>query len=215
MKGFVGFLIGLIGLCFFAAVSIIVPMTMPRRGDSMVIFMFMIVCAFAFLNIMIVGFYRLLAGLNESALLPEDSYYYPLRGRVLFFIGYVGLLATFGLTLVLAILPEIMRFRVGRDMEALLALAWFVGWTFFGLMMGGVLAMLRDLHQKLYLGGGARSRRYDDDDIDISSASRRPHSHRDARDERDYRDQDWPPRRVPPDDDQTQEQRARKPWDEA
>jgi hypothetical protein len=212
MKGFVGFLVGIIGLCFFAAISIIVPMTMPRRGDSMVIFLFVLLCAFAFLNVLVVGFYRLLAGLNESALYPDDSYYYPIRGRVLFFVGYIGLLTTLGFTLFLAILTDVMRFRMGRDStEALLAMAWFVGWVFFGVMLGGVLAMFRDLYQKLYLG--PRSRRFEDeDDLDITRATGRPRSRRDARDVRDERSNDWPPRRVPADDDRTEEQR--KPWTE-
>jgi hypothetical protein len=212
MKGVVGFLVGMIGLCFFASISILIPMTM-RQNDGLLLFLFMLVVAFVFLNVMVVGFYRMLIHLHESALYPEDAYYYPQRGRVLFFTGYIGLLATLGFVLFLAVLPELMRFRfAGRDIEVLLSLAWFVGWIFFGLMLGGVWAMLRDVHQKLFLNAGARHGADDVDDFDISVKGRPPGSRRNER------DTDWPhrPRGARRDqDDGSGERPAAKPWDDA
>jgi hypothetical protein len=206
MKGVGGFLAGMIGLCSFASLSILIPMTM-RHDEGLFLFLFVLVVAFVFLNVMVVGFYRMLIQLYETALYPDDPYYYPQRGRALFFTGYIGLLATLGVVLFLAILPEIMRFRMGgSEIEVLLTLAWFVGWIFLGLLLGGILLMLRDVHEKLFLGGGLRGAD-EPRELDIR---RRPAPRRDER------AADWPRGpRAARHDDRSDERPAAKPWDDA
>src|SRR5687768_16847340 len=92
MKGAVGFLVGIIGLCFFAAVSPLAPIFMRREGP--VIFLIILSVAFVFLIVLVVGFYRTLGSLHDTVLYPDDPYTQPLRGRGLFFTGCIGLLVT-------------------------------------------------------------------------------------------------------------------------
>jgi len=210
MKGFVGFLTGAIGLCFFAAFSIIGPLTIRRDGE--VLFVVMLGIAYIFLNIMVVGFYRLLGQLHETALYPEDAYHYPQRGRVLFLVGYIGLTATIGFAAFVIVYGAMARIIRPRDFEWLLLLAWFAGWVFFGLVLGGVLSMLRDVHQKLFISQAAASRRgFDDEDdgLDISLSRRR-------RERRNLHDDDRTRRERYDDDAEPRERRSpAKPWDGA
>jgi hypothetical protein len=168
MRGFAGFLTGLIGFCFCAAIAFPAGMVM-RNAEGGAVVLLLAVGACVFLNVMVVGFYRLLGQLHETALFPDDPYYYPQRGRVQFFVGYLGLIATVGLTVVITFYVEVLRIRIGGgDLRAFLLLAWLVGWVFLGVFLGGVLSMLRDLHQKLFMNAGAGRRSLDgDDDIDI------------------------------------------------
>jgi hypothetical protein len=149
MKGAVGFLVGLIGLCLFMALAGIIPFAM-RRSEGLAILLFVVVVAFVFLNIMMVGFFRLLGGLHETVLYPDDPYHYPHRGRGLFLTGYIGLLVTLSSVFLLAVLPELLRRGFGREAEALLVLAWVAGWAFMGCLLGGVLTMLSDLYHKAF-----------------------------------------------------------------
>ncbi|MCI0681558.1 MAG: hypothetical protein L0Y71_05605 [Gemmataceae bacterium] len=150
MKGAAGFLVGIIGFCFFAAVSLLVPLFL-RRGEGALLLLFVVVVAFVFLNVLVVGFYRMMSQLHDTVVYPDDPYSHPLRGRGLFFTGYVGLLAT----LVVAVLVTVMqafpllRFR-GREVEIILFMTWFVGWTFTGCLLGGVLMLLYDIHHKAF-----------------------------------------------------------------
>jgi len=195
MKGVVGFVTGLIGFCFFAAIGIIFPIAMRREGP--IFFIMTLIIAFVFLNVLVVGFFRMLAHLHEGALYPDDPYYHPQRGRALFFVGYIGLLATLGMVLMIPILIEVFRVRIGpREGEPFLVLAWFVGWIFLGLMLGGVALMLRDIYQKLFFGA-YRRRTEDDGDFDIRLRRRPPRGDDDA----------WAPRRRDEEDDRTEDQR--------
>jgi len=149
MKGAVGFLVGIIGLCLFASVSLLIPNTM--RHEAFAVFLVVIVVAFVFLNILLVGFFRMLGHLHETVLYPDDPYSYPQRGRALFFVGYVGLLLTLVFAVFVALLPELTRGRFGhRESEIVLLLTWFMGWIFFGCLLGGVLAMLSDIFHKAF-----------------------------------------------------------------
>lgn len=150
MKGGASFLIGIIGLCLFASMALMVPVYM-RQSEGLPVFLLLIVAAFVFLNLLIVGFFRVLGHLHETVLYPDDPYSYPQRGRVLFLVGYVGLLLSLVFGLFIALLPELTRHRFNRhEGEILLVLCWFAGWIFFGCLFGGVLAMLGDLYHKAF-----------------------------------------------------------------
>lgn len=180
MKGAIGFLVGLIGLCSSAALTAPLAYVMRRNEELAVAGVSLI--AFIFLNIMVVGFYRMIGHLHETVLYPEDAFHYPQRGRALFFVGYVGLLLTLAGPFVLVILVEVVRVRIlgGRQFEVLLVLAWLTGWAFLGCFLGGVLAMLNDVFHKAFYRTAAAEPRLDaDDDFDISRRGTR------RRDERD------------------------------
>lgn len=174
MRGAIGFLVGIIGLCLFAAASLLIPIVL-NRSEGMVMLLAVMLIAFVFLNILIVGFFRMLGHLHETVLYPDDPSYHPPRGRILFFVGYIGLLVMLVFVVLLATLPELMRWRIRqRDIEPLLLIAWFVGWAFFGCMLGGVLMQLSDIFHKAYYrtmmrppdAGG-------DDDYDITRPRQR------------------------------------------
>ena len=83
MKGAVGFLVGIIGLCIFASATLVIPFTM-QRSEGMAVLMLILIIAFVFLNVLVVGFFRMLGHLHETVLYPDDAYNYPQRGRALF-----------------------------------------------------------------------------------------------------------------------------------
>jgi hypothetical protein len=176
MQGAVGFMVGSIGLCFFAAVAPLVPFFMGRI-EGLAVLVLILVAAFVFLNVMVVGFYRMLNNLHETVLYPDDPHYYPPRGRALFFAGYVGLLITLVAVVMLTLLQEWSRFRIrGRDADYLLFAAWFAGWAFLGCLFGGVQMLLGDIYHKAFYRSTAHPNETEADDAyDIARrGSRRP-----------------------------------------
>ena len=192
MKGAVGFLVGIIGFCFFAAVSILPPILV--RGEGPVMVLIMSIVAFTFLNVLVIGFYRMIGGLHDTVLYPDDPYSHPLRGRGLFLTGYIGLLAVLVCTVCFALMQSSPAFRIrGRDLEIVLFfIAWFFGWGFTGCMLGGVLMLLHDIHHKAFYRTMAHrdDNRYGDDfDISRRESRRRP---READEERERpRQRQW------------------------
>ncbi|GEM_PF-6606759 len=148
MKGAIGFLVGIIGVSVFASMSILIRATM-RGPERDMLFLIVLGVAFIFLNILVVGFYRMLGHLHETVLYPDDSHYRPLRGRALFFVGYVGLLVTLIFVILVDLVPQMLRFRINPgELQPLMWLAWFGGWVFFGLLMGSILMQLSDIYHK-------------------------------------------------------------------
>lgn len=163
MKGTVGFLVGIIGFCFFAAVSFL-PMILFRR-EAPVISVIIAIVAVIFFMIMVVGFYCLISGLHDTVLYPDDPYSQPLCGRGLFFTGCIGLLVTVTCPVLLLVLRG---FQIRREMDVVLVIAWPVAWAFAACLLGGVLMLLHDIHHKAFYRTMAPPRDRYDDDFDIS-----------------------------------------------
>lgn len=167
MKGTVGFLVGILGFCFFAAVSIMPPILFRREGP--VILGIIAIVAFVFLIILVAGFYRLISDLHETVIYPDDPYSQPLRGRGLFLTGCIGLLAVLVCAVLFAFVQSTpLRIR-GRDLEIILFfVAWFVGWAFAGCILGGVLMLLHDIHHKAFYRTMTPPRDSYNDEYDIA-----------------------------------------------
>jgi hypothetical protein len=171
MKGAVGFRVGMIGLCIFAALFVLIPLLL---GEALALFLIMFIAAFIFLNVMMIGFYRILVSLHEMIVYPDDPLEVPQRGRGLFFTGYIGLLVTLVLVLLLAVLPELTGRGGRRNLEVVSVLAWVVGWVFVGCLLGGILAMLRDLYHNAFYRSAVNPPRVEpDDELNIARGAAR------------------------------------------
>ena len=173
MRGAIGFLIGIIGLCLTGAATPWVTF-LGRGRDGEIFVMGMLLIAFVFLNIMVVGFYRVLAHLHEAVLYPEDAFTYPQRGRALFFVGYIGLSVALVGMLLAILLPILTRWRISeRELLPIFIIVWFGSWAFLGCTLGGVLMLLSDVFHKAYHRAMMRPPGADGDDYDISRPRRR------------------------------------------
>jgi hypothetical protein len=185
MKGAIGFLVGIIGLCFFISVTLLILIILDRRSESIAMVLTLLVVDFVFLNVLVASFFRMLGHLHETMVYPDDPYYQPLRGRVLYFVGYIGLLVTLVLFFMVGFLSDVLRMRMGpRDRDAAIVLALIAGLVFLGCLLGGVLRMLSDIFHKAFyrtMVGMAGER---EDELDISHRGARQLSPRDADEER-------------------------------
>lgn len=187
MKGAIGFLVGTIGLCLFASISILVPL-IGRRYEALVIVP--IIVAFVFLNVLVVGFYRMLNNLHETVLFPDDPHYHPPSGRVLFFVGYIGMLVSLACPLLVLLLSQLLRWHMSeRESMPLLFIAWFAGWAFLGCLLGGLFMLLSDVYHKAFYRTMFNPPNSDlQDDLDISRRGpRRQPDHADDSSERSRR----------------------------
>lgn len=186
MKGAIGFLVGIIGLCVFASVTLLIPMIVaPRRSEGLLVVLILLIADFVFLNVLVVSFLRMLGHLHETVVYPDDPRYQPLRGRVLFFIGYIGLLVVLVLAVLVPVLSGLLRMRIGPgDEQVFIAIAWVAGWVFSGCLLGGVLMMLNDVFHKAFFRTMIGSPGDRDDDLDVSHRGARRPSRRDTDEDR-------------------------------
>jgi hypothetical protein len=186
MKGAVGFLIGTIGFTLVGALTVMVPFLM-RPPDALGIVLFLVAVDFVFLNVLVVGFYRIMGHLHETILYPDDAYYHRHRGRAMFLTGYIGFLVTLVFFFLVILMEEVLRMRFGGELRPLVLVAWLAGWVFLGLLFGGVLSMLSDIFHKAFYRSAVRGPREEiDEDLNIARNRRTPRE-----EERTTRRRDW------------------------